>query len=448
MKYFAMFEGIGGFTKGIEQAYEKRHNDYQYESANTGQTDSISGRVGNINKQNNGVLLADNTPFCVGYSEIDRNAIAIYKYHYPGHTNYGDATRIIPGELPDFDLLTGGFPCQSFSIAGKRLGFEDTRGTLFFEIARILEAKKPKHFLLENVKGLFSADEGRIFRTIIGTLTDIGYCVEWDCLNSKFYGVLQNRERVFIVGHLGRLPGREVFPIEESYEQDFTVGRTGQDIAYALDAGYAKGNNDLTKSRRTVINSSAQEGLTPKIFDWNGARNDGGMSLREHSDGIVRALKQSQSGTSTPMVEVKVGTLRTHNDGKGFREMEDGNCRTIPARAREDGSGQPVIQLRALNDERQGNRIYDGEGLAATITANPAGGTKLNRYQVENRIRRMTPMECERLQGFEDSWTKYGIDEKGEKITMSDSARYKALGNAVTTNVITAIISKMIDCCD
>jgi len=173
-----MFSGIGGFEHGIEKA--------------------IKGAE------------------CVGFSEIDKYATAIYKYHFPAHAEFGDAFKIDPRTIPDFDLLCGGFPCQAFSIAGKRGGFEDTRGTLFFEIARIASVKRPQFLLLENVKGLLSHDHGKTFGTILSTLSDLGYVCEWQVLNSKDFGVPQNRERVFIVGHLGGIRGRQVFPISES----------------------------------------------------------------------------------------------------------------------------------------------------------------------------------------------------------------------------------------
>lgn len=182
MRYFSMFSGIGGFEEGIRRVDEKAK--------------------------------------CVGFSEVDKYAIKVYQSHFPGHKNYGDATRIVPSELPDFDVLVGGFPCQAFSIAGKRLGFEDTRGTLFFDIARILREKKPRLFVLENVKGLLSHDNGRTFKTIITTLVELGYSVEWQVLNSKNHGVPQNRERVFIIGHLGESGGREVFPLGETDEEN------------------------------------------------------------------------------------------------------------------------------------------------------------------------------------------------------------------------------------
>src|SRR5690606_28285992 len=111
------------------------------------------------------------------------------------------------------DLIAGGFPCQAFSVAGKRGGFNDTRGTLFFEIARLARILKPRYLLLENVKGLLNHARGDTFFTILNTLGELGYWVEWQLLNSKNFGVPQNRERVFIVGHFGGEPRRKVFPI-------------------------------------------------------------------------------------------------------------------------------------------------------------------------------------------------------------------------------------------
>ena len=172
MKYFSTFSGIGGFELGIGLDHE-----------------------------------------CVGYSEIDKYANIIYKKHFPNHKNYGDITTIDAEQLPDFDLLVGGFPCQSFSIAGKRRGFEDTRGTLFFDLARILRATQPSLFVFENVKGLLSHDNGKTFSTIITTLNELGYDLQWQVLNSKNHGVPQNRERVFIIGHLRGTPRPEIFPL-------------------------------------------------------------------------------------------------------------------------------------------------------------------------------------------------------------------------------------------
>lgn len=207
MKYLSLFTGVGGFELGIERAYELQGMGVEP----TNSTNSQSGTSQHGQR-----------PLCIGFSEIDKYANQVFKYRFPNIKNYGDVTKINPTELPDFDLLVGGFPCQAFSVAGKRLGFQDTRGTLFFDIARILAHKRPRHLVLENVKGLLSHDNGKTFQTILKVLTDIGYSVEWQVLNAKDFGVPQNRERIFIVGHLGGFGRRKVFPIR-SHDKDSNI---------------------------------------------------------------------------------------------------------------------------------------------------------------------------------------------------------------------------------
>lgn len=209
VRYFSMFSGIGGFELGIKQAAKEL-----------------------------GV-----TPECVGYSEIDKHAIATYERHF-NHDNYGDATRINADTLPEFDLLVGGFPCQAFSIGGKRLGFEDTRGTLFFDIARILKTREPRLFILENVKGILNHKGGATFRTILRTLDELGYDVQWQVLNSKDYGVPQSRERVYIVGNLGGTPRPQVFPAPRQSNPYTTVGKSTETaVARTFTAGGNSGGN-------------------------------------------------------------------------------------------------------------------------------------------------------------------------------------------------------------
>ena len=151
LKFIDLFAGIGGFRMAMERAGHE----------------------------------------CVGFCEIDRHAVKSYRAIYDTKGEYyaKDITRIDPADLPDFDCLTGGFPCQSFSVAGRREGFDDTRGTLFFDIARIAEARRPGVLLLENVKGLLNHDRGRTFRVIIRTLDELGYDIEWQVL--KLLGVLR-----------------------------------------------------------------------------------------------------------------------------------------------------------------------------------------------------------------------------------------------------------------
>ena len=176
MKFIDLFSGIGGFRLGMEMAGHE----------------------------------------CVGHCEIDRFANRSYAaMHKPkGGEWYEEDIRTVESwDLPEADCYCGGFPCQAFSIAGKRGGFEDTRGTLFFEIMRIARVRKPKYLFLENVKGLFSHDGGRTFGTILKALWECGYDAEWQVCNSKDFGVPQNRERVFIIGHLRSGCARQVFPV-------------------------------------------------------------------------------------------------------------------------------------------------------------------------------------------------------------------------------------------
>ena len=181
--YLSLFSGIGGFEYGIQKA----NTNYNFK--------------------------------CIGFSEIDKYATQIYKKHYPNHPELGDVTKINTEDLPDFDLLVGGFPCQAFSIAGQRRGFDDCRGTLFFEIARILKDKRPRYFLLENVRGLLSHNKGETFQTILKVLSDLGYNVEWQVLNSAHFGVPQRRERVFIKGYSREECGGEVLYKREYLEE-------------------------------------------------------------------------------------------------------------------------------------------------------------------------------------------------------------------------------------
>ena len=333
-----MFSGIGGFELGIQRAFNKQFTEIQQDGQRWNR---------DINQVEHNVLpTSRSTPLCVGYSEIDKYAIKVYERNFNGHKNYGDCTAIDAQQLPDFDLLVGGFPCQAFSIAGKRAGFDDTRGTLFFDIARILKEKQPRHLVLENVKGLLSHDGGRTFTTIIGVLSDLGYFVEWQVLNSKDFGVPQNRERVIIVGHLGNECGRKVFPI---------VGNTGKNLKQLI--GGSQGN---------------------RVYA---------------TDGISSTIASQAGGLGA-----KTG-------------------------------------LYAMRGRENGQQLEKSGDYTNTITS----VTKDNLWVENARIRRLTPLECERLQGFPDNWT--ALDQDGQPI--SDTQRYKMCGNAVTTNVIQAVISKL-----
>lgn len=150
-------------------------------------------------------LALDKTRFTtVGFSEFDEYASDTLRYHYPNIPNFGDLTKIVPSELPEFNILFASLPCQTFSIAGQRKGLEDTRGTLFYDMARILQERKPEYFVFENVKGLLSHDGGKTFEIILETFCELGYKVDFEVLNAKYFGVAQNRERIFMIGKLDK----------------------------------------------------------------------------------------------------------------------------------------------------------------------------------------------------------------------------------------------------
>lgn len=375
MNYLSLFSGVGGFELGIQRAFNTKHAHVGEESESE---ERPQGRKRTTDKRCVLVRTRDGAaPLCIGYSEIDKYAIQTYEKNWKGHTNYGNATTINPAGLPNFDLLVGGFPCQAFSVAGKRKGFDDTRGTLFFDIARILSVKRPRHIFLENVKGLLTHDSGKTFQTILGVLADLGYRVEWQVLNGKRW-VPQNRERVVIIGHLREKCERTILPISGQ------AGEVAQEsISTAIDANYFKG------------------------IDNHGQRT-----------------------------ALAIGTLRTHNDGKGFRKIKGDISPTIPARARNDGSGQPVIAQAVLTPDRlekrqNGRRVKDNNEPSFTLNTQ-------DKHGIFNgiRIRRLTPLECERLMGWPDNWTE-GV---------SDTQRYKQCGNGIIAPMVTEVIIRMQEC--
>ncbi len=405
MKYFSLFSGIGGFELGIKKSYvdsinrskkrgkqkNSQKNDEEGEGLESKKRKNIRAK-----KRRSGEHTEhwdnEGEPTCVGYSEIDKYAIQVYEKHFK-HKNYGDIKKIDAETLPDFDLLVGGFPCQSFSIAGKRRGFEDTRGTLFFDIARILKEKRPRLMLLENVKGLLSHDNGRTFFTIIATLDELGYDLQWQVLNSKNHGVPQNRERIFIVGHIRGTPRPKVFPFGEGDSVVETPrDQEGKKVANTLRAKL--GGPDLENSYMVVQKSQ----------DW---REKG--TLREFRK--VAPTIRASMGDNHPMI------------------MQRGRGKNL-------GGVHSISPTVSSNSFQDNNHVVAGALGATYYKGDNRPGNKSNRTRVHENggIRRLTPVECERLQGFPDGWTE-GI---------SDTQRYKCLGNAVTVNVIQAITEKLL----
>ena len=311
IRYFSMFTGVGGFELGLTN-FNRTFSKTQAKNLQ-GELSSNPTIVGDGGKS---------SPFsCIGFSEIDKYASQLLKNKWPNIKNYGDATRIIPEELPDFELLVGGFPCQSFSIAGKRKGFEDTRGTLFYDIARILKVKRPKHLLLENVKGLLSHDRGRTFATILTTLSELGYVIQWMVLNSKFFGVPQNRERVFIIGSLRGEPIPEILPLRESNPE--VVPQS--EISNTLISGYHK----LARGT-TMINMQKPElgpGQIKKIqVDVSGKGYKSQQDRIYLTDGVMGTLPNSNPDNKLNIIAHSLypRSSKTKQGGTGHLTKKDG----------------------------------------------------------------------------------------------------------------------------
>jgi len=355
-----MFTGVGGFELGLERANDRLCSKIRQEGFPSNKQEGNSSECSSEKRHSQSFR-------AVGVSEIDKYSNELLKNKWPNIKNYGDATTINPEELPDFDMLCGGFPCQAFSIAGKRRGFKDTRGTLFFDIARIIEVKRPKIVFLENVKGLLNHEQGKTFRKIIQTLSELGYNVQWMVLNSKFFGVPQNRERVFIIGSLRGEPRPKILPFREK----------------------CKKNNELQGQQTNTLKAR-----------YN-AIGDGSYIIKS---------KLNAQAVITPDRK----TIR--QNGRRFKEPSF----TIT------GQDVPGVAIMDLYN----NKEHTDRSPALT---EPHHNTL--RVRDGMKIRKLTPLECERLQGFPYGWTE----------GFSDNQRYKMIGNAVTVNVIKAIGERLIN---
>ena len=364
---------------------------------------------------------------CVFASEIDKFAAKAYETLY-GHKPTGDITQIDAKDVPDHDLLVGGFPCQSFSVAGKRRGFEDTRGTLFFEIARIVREKQPKALLLENVKGLVNHDKGRTLDVMIETLNEIGYTVDFDVLNSKYFGVPQNRERIFIVAI------RDDLIEQEEWSEETTKGQTV----------VPRGKRRLMRYvwlKAFNFDWPEQAEVTTRLRDILESHVDEKYYLdKERTAKLVAQLEQKEPN------EVRATALQNANmQGRRIKENDEPSF-TVSAT---DRPGVALSEPQMLGHvDIKGNdsikRTYSTEGISPTLTT-MGGGHREPKIAEEQevrpryRIRKLTPLECFRLQGFPD-----GAHEAVKQAGISDSQRYRQAGNAVTVNVIEAIAERLI----
>lgn len=353
MKFIDFFAGIGGFRLGMEQAGHE----------------------------------------CVGHCEIDKFADKSYRaMHDVKESEWyaDDITRVEPDELPEADCYCFGFPCQAFSIAGNRRGFEDTRGTLFFEVMRLAKERKPRILFAENVKGLLNHDRGRTFGIIISTMDELGYDVEWQVLNSANFGVPQNRERVFIIGHFRGRSKRKIFPIRDG----------------------AKEANELQRQHIGTITTRTGE-------------SQGVGTYAAESEQPAQNATQVDTSNIAAIPVLTLDRVEKRQNGRRFKE-----------------NGEPMFTL--TGQDRHGVMLYQKpRGNNRGGTHNKATTLTGNSWQENNvllsgyRIRKLTPRECFRLQGFPDEYF-----DRAAAVN-SDSQLYKQAGNSVTVNVIYEIARRL-----
>ena len=365
IRYIDLFSGIGGFREGLT-------------------------RAGGFT--------------CVGHCEIDKKANQSYEalFDTKGEWFCEDIRKADPSDIPDFELLCGGFPCQSFSIAGNRGGFSDPRGTLFFEIARLTAAKRPAYLLLENVPGLLNHDGGRTFAAILHTLDRLGYGLEWQVLNSKDFGVPQSRKRVYLIGYLDERCRGKVFPFTET---------AGTSLLQILPG--AQGSRIYSPNGVSCTLTSQAGGMGGKTGLY-----EVGLPIKENTK---KGYKMAYPGDSISLAFAGLNTRR----GRVGRKI---------AHTLTTNSDQGTLEARAvLTPERKtvrqnGRRIKSAEEPMFTLTAQDRHGVFFG-----GRIRRLTPKECLRLQGWRD--------EQIDRVLplQSDAQLYKQAGNGVTVTVVEAI---------
>lgn len=421
MKFLDLFAGIGGFRLGMESAGHE----------------------------------------CIGFCEIDKYARASYKaiHNTEGEIELHDITTVSDESIRGFgsvDVICGGFPCQAFSIAGHRRGFEDTRGTLFFEICRFASILKPKYLFLENVRGLLNHDGGATFETIIRTLDGLGYDVEWQVLNSKNFGVPQNRERVFIIGHLRGERTRNVFPIGRESEQSDRQQSKIEIVGNTKNPnGTGQGTGSIVYDSKGLIGTlCARDYKEPKqiaipvLTPDRAEKRQNGRRFKTDGEPMFTLTAQDRHGVVVKNEIKKYGTIEPNFNDSGVIYETDGIAPTL--RAYQGGNLEPKIRVKEAtkqgyaeaeigdsvnlshpNSKTRRGRV--GKQIANTLLTGESQGV----VDPDFRIRKLTPRECWRLQGFPD-WAF----DKAQEVN-SNSQLYKQAGNSVTVNVITAIAKEL-----
>lgn len=400
MTILDLFSGIGGFSQGLIQAGFKLKKHF--------------------------------------FAEVDTHAQAIYKYKFPQAEPVGDVRHVRGAELGQVDIITFGSPCQDFSLAGKRRGMDGERSSLITEAIRLIDECRPDFFIWENVKGTFSSNGGEDFAAIIQAFANIGgYRLEWQLLNTAWF-LPQNRERIYLVGRIAERCRGQVFPIEKNNRRIDERAEQATN-ARTLTAG---GNSGGLHRIQSYGRNEKQ-----KIRKKENLKVSNCLTSRYYKDAKENMLKVGAiRGRNPENPKSRVAGLPTE---QMFEENEKGIANTLTS-VQKDTVIAGISMERTEQGKRLRKKYESGElkhgfnehriekvrtdGLSNCIDTN----IKSQKVGNNDFIRRLTEIECERLQGFEDDWTKLG-NYNGEIKEVSATQRYKCLGNAVTVDVVQAV---------
>ncbi|MBP2831282.1 DNA (cytosine-5-)-methyltransferase [Aquimarina sp. U1-2] len=355
-----LFSGIGGFPKGLNEAGFIFRKHY--------------------------------------FSEIDKYAIANYKYNFKKAIHVGAVESISKKSIiPKPDIITFGSPCQDLSIAGKRKGIQGSKSKLFFEAIRVINELQPRMFIFENVKGLFSSNQGKDFEVVLRSFADLRvYDFQWQLLNTAWF-LPQNRERIYLVGSLRTQPRPQVFPIGENNQTN-------------LESRKSLSQANIAPTVSTRVGADSNYG--PYIFTLRGRKKGGGQNVEFRKDKSTNCI--TSSAKHNFLLE------KWHP----LRSVRNEKAKAIRRKNQKEG-----IDYAPFREREFEVRL---DGITGALTTNTERENLLTNMKT---IRRFTPLECERLQGFPDGWTSKGVFD-GEIEPISDSQRYKLLGNAVSVPVV------------
>ena len=423
LRFIDLFAGIGGIRKGFELACAEEGFACQ----------------------------------CVFTSEIKESAITVLQQNHPEDKIVGDITKVSEKDIPEFDYLLAGFPCQSFSAAGKRMGFEDTRGTLFFDVARILKEKKPKGFVLENVEGLVNHDRqnpkdriGRTLSTILNTLDELGYYVSWKVLNAKDFGVPQDRRRIYIIGSQKSSPDLSGFVSKSSSLEDI------------LDYGLPVSDHPFVKKllKHYMVTELTGKAIKDKrggddnIHSWD-LEMKGPVSVQQKKllSQIMTERRKKKWALEYDIdwmdgMPLTIDMIRSFwGDDPHLEEMLDDLTnkkyvvkehpkRKLSNGQREQDKNLPLgYNIVAGKMSFEVSKILDPKGIAPTLVA-----MDMQHLYVPDGegIRKLSLREGLRVFGFPDDFTM--------RVKQSDG--YDLLGNTVVVPVIKAVASRLLQTCE